>query len=352
VRGHEIEPRHPQGIAARVAYRDRGERPRKPLTQSELAAQQKRILQELRKHTAPGTRTDLKVADTCAKDFAQVERATRLVGQLYGESDRQVEKRLAVVAAAENAPDKDRERFGKLVAYMDRSGRVHQAYAELRRIQVEEAEALPAEAKAEVIAGDFRIEGPAVAGNSVDLVFTDSLYARKFVPLFGDLAAFASRVLVPGGSLITYVGHHTLPEVLPLMTPQHLRYHWSCAAVASEPRRRIVPPLGVATEHHLLLWFTKGKRRTKTVVVDTVKSARGPKITEHEMAQGGPVASYYIERLSRKGSLVCDPFLGSGTTAIAALKAGRSFVGFEIDPETARKAEPRINRVQRVGTAS
>jgi hypothetical protein len=104
VRGHEIEPRHPQGIAARVAYRDRGERPRKPLTQSELAAQQKRILQELRKHTAPGTRTDLKVADTCAKDFAQVERATRLVGQLYGESDRQVEKRLAVVRPPRTPP--------------------------------------------------------------------------------------------------------------------------------------------------------------------------------------------------------------------------------------------------------
>jgi hypothetical protein len=318
---------------------------RKALTQSELAAQQKRILRELREHTAPGTRTDL--ADTSEKDFSEVTRATQLVGRLYGESHKQVEKRLAVVAAAENAPEKDRERFGKLVAYMDRTNRIHQAHAELRRIQIEERETIPGEVTAEVIAGDFRQQGHTVADNSVDLFVTDLPYEREYVPLFGDLARFGARTLIKGGSLICYVGHHTLPEVLPLMTP-HLRFHWSCAAVASEPRRRFVPSLGVATEFHQLLWFTKGKRRSSMVVVDTVKSARGLKITEHEWAQGGPVASYYIQKLSRKGSLVVDPCLGSGTFGIAALKAGRRFVGFEINPETARKAEARIARLQGV----
>jgi hypothetical protein len=42
---------------------------RKPLTQSELAAEQKRILQEIRKHKRPGTRTDL----TPEKGFSEVE---------------------------------------------------------------------------------------------------------------------------------------------------------------------------------------------------------------------------------------------------------------------------------------
>lgn len=43
----------------------------------------------------------------------------------------------------------------------------------------------------------------------------------------------------------------------------------------------------------------------------------------------------FIERLlcnsSKKGDLVCDPFSGSGTTAIACKTHDRNFIGFEID---------------------
>jgi len=99
----------------------------KPLTQSELAIEQRRILAELRKHRAPGTRTDLK--PTSAKDFAQVEnRATKIVGRLFNESDRQVEKRLAIIDAVEAEP----ERFGKLKEDMDRTGRVNGVFKRLK----------------------------------------------------------------------------------------------------------------------------------------------------------------------------------------------------------------------------
>jgi DNA methylase len=315
---------------------------RKGLTQSELATQQRRILEELRKHTAPGTRTDLTDSATSAKSFAQVKRATEIVGRLFSESPRQVEKRLAVVEAAEAEP----ERFGPLVSQMDHTGKINQAYAELRRIQIEESEAIPnngAEANARVIVGDFREQGHAVPDASVDLIFTDPPYAREYVPLFGDLAQFAARVLIEGGSLITYTGHQTLPEVLSLMTP-HLRFHWSCAAILSQ--HRIVREIGVQVGFHQLLWFTKNKRRSKIWVLDCVKSVRGNKITGHEWAQGVDDALYYVKKLSRRNSLIVDPFLGSGTTAIAALQADRRFIGFEIDPETARKAKARIHRTQ------
>ena len=39
-----------------------------------------------------------------------------------------------------------------------------------------------------------------------------------------------------------------------------------------------------------------------------------------------------VRDYSRPGDLVCDPFVGSGTTAIAALSEGRRFVGSEMDP--------------------
>jgi DNA modification methylase len=40
------------------------------------------------------------------------------------------------------------------------------------------------------------------------------------------------------------------------------------------------------------------------------------------------------------------PFLGSGTTAVAAKKLGRHFLGFEINPDYCKIAEDRIAVVQ------
>ena len=42
------------------------------------------------------------------------------------------------------------------------------------------------------------------------------------------------------------------------------------------------------------------------------------------------------------GGVVFDPFMGSGTVAIVALKAGRQFIGIELNPEYAKIAEARI----------
>jgi N6-adenosine-specific RNA methylase IME4 len=136
-------------FALRVEIEENAQR--KPLTQSELAAEQRRILAELRKHKTPGARNDLKT--TPAKDFAQVEakRATKIVGELFNESDRQVEKRFAIVDAAEAEPEK----FGKLLADMDRTGRVNGVY---RRLKIaRQAELIRAEPPPMPRRGPYRV---------------------------------------------------------------------------------------------------------------------------------------------------------------------------------------------------
>jgi len=58
-----------------------------------------------------------------------------------------------------------------------------------------------------------------------------------------------------------------------------------------------------------------------------------------------PFPSNLIERIitSTTANLVLDPFVGSGTTAIAALKHNRSYIGIDISPEYCRMAEERIS---------
>ncbi len=51
-----------------------------------------------------------------------------------------------------------------------------------------------------------------------------------------------------------------------------------------------------------------------------------------------------IERIisSTKAQSILDPFMGSGTTALAAKKLGRDFIGIDISPEYCQMAEKRL----------
>ncbi len=51
-----------------------------------------------------------------------------------------------------------------------------------------------------------------------------------------------------------------------------------------------------------------------------------------------------IQLYTYEGEVVLDPFMGSGQTAIAALKSGRHYVGYEIEEEYVKLAEHRIEQ--------
>jgi len=59
---------------------------------------------------------------------------------------------------------------------------------------------------------------------------------------------------------------------------------------------------------------------------------------------------HLIERLllmsSDEGDLVLDPFVGTGTTAIAAKKLGRKFIGIDIDPKYVEITEKKLAKVE------
>jgi adenine-specific DNA-methyltransferase len=54
-----------------------------------------------------------------------------------------------------------------------------------------------------------------------------------------------------------------------------------------------------------------------------------------------------IDAFSHSGDIVLDPFVGSGTTAVAAKKLGRRYIGIDIEPVYAQQAQERVKHERR-----
>jgi DNA modification methylase len=58
-----------------------------------------------------------------------------------------------------------------------------------------------------------------------------------------------------------------------------------------------------------------------------------PSASDHPTPKPPELAQHFIKLHTQVGDLVLDPFLGGGSTGVAAVKEGRRFIGCEIDPE-------------------
>ena len=96
--------------------------------------------------------------------------------------------------------------------------------------------------------------------------------------------------------------------------------------------------------------ITKGKERTKKTFVLNMERykdniwdcAIAQNKTEHPAVFPESLVSDHILSWSNEGDIVYDPFMGSGTTAIAAKKLGRNYIGSEISPEYCILANSRL----------
>lgn len=65
----------------------------------------------------------------------------------------------------------------------------------------------------------------------------------------------------------------------------------------------------------------------------------------HESQKPVALMQVLIEQSTQKGEIVLDPFMGSGTTCLAARNCGRGYIGFEIDEKYYNIAKRRLTSI-------
>lgn len=192
-----------------------------------------------------------------------------------------------------------------------------------------------------LIVGDFRVAGDVIPDNSVDLIFTDPPYDEDSARLYADLAAFGARVLKQGGICIAYSGQMHLPQIYAGMG-QHLEYMWTCG-IGHSGGATMFRKWRIANMWKPLLVYGKPPITAWWDVSFDDFATGGREKYAHPWQQAVSEAEHYIGAVCPRRGLVCDPFLGGGTSLVAAKRLGMRYVGLEINPGTARAARQRIN---------
>lgn len=158
---------------------------------------------------------------------------------------------------------------------------------------------------------------------------------------------------------VTDIGFGSLPEIL---------WHKPTNSAAKFMGSGMLPPNAYPTlEHEYILLFRKGARRSfepgsprrygsayfweerNEWFSDLWQDITGVDQTLAESVRDRsgafPLAIPYrlVQMFSVYGDTVLDPFLGTGTTSLAALISGRHSVGYEIDPELAGQFPERAS---------
>ena len=175
------------------------------------------------------------------------------------------------------------------------------------------------------------------SGIRPDAVITDPPYPKEFLSVFSELAEGCKLAGVPLVAVMS--GQSYLPEVMQRLC-EHLQYRWTLAYMT---------PGGQAVQQ----WAAKVNTSWKPVILfgdssewfgDVAVSKPNDNDKRfHGWGQSESGMADLVQRLTKPGQLICDPFLGGGTTAVVSLALGRRFVGCDIDPAHVDSARSRVS---------
>lgn len=152
------------------------------------------------------------------------------------------------------------------------------------------------------------------------------------------------RIVKPGGVACLFTDWRQLPVTTDVL--QAGGFVWRGVVPWYKPASR--PQAGRFTAAcEYMVWGSRGGMETDYTapVLPGFFQASSPREREH-ITQKPLDVMRQIVRIAPKGGVVLDPFMGSGTTGVAAVLEGRRFVGSELIETYAEISEKRIRVAQ------
>lgn len=230
-----------------------------------------------------------------------------------------------------------------------------------------------------------------IPDNSVDMTFADppfnlkkkyngykdSLEFKEYIEWCDEWIGEMVRITKPTGSIFV----HNIPMWLSYyvkLLNEHANFkHWIAWHAPTSPMGKSLQPA-----HYGVLFYVKDSKKAKIYEIRMPHERErksdylrkdyggkkaglhpfGPLISdvwtdihrikhnkyrdEHPCQLPVPLLERLILMTTDEGDIVLDPFVGTGTTAVAAKKLGRKYIGFDLDEKYKRISENNLRKIQ------
>jgi adenine-specific DNA-methyltransferase len=191
---------------------------------------------------------------------------------------------------------------------------------------------------------------------SVDCIVTDPPYLCRFQSRDGRTVvnddrddwlepAFTQmyRVLKPNRFVVSFYGWHRVDAFFAAWKAAGFRPvgHLVFAKRYASKERF------VAYTHEAAYLLAKGEPAKPHMMLRDVLQWQYTRNERHPTEKPLMSIMQLIQAFSHPGDIVLDPFVGSGTTAVAAKKLSRRYIGIDIEPVYAQQAQERVRRERR-----
>ncbi len=170
----------------------------------------------------------------------------------------------------------------------------------------------------------------------------DNMDQRGFTEFCRQIFAKCREKTKPEGVIVTFIDWRNLPAMTDAI--QAAGWTWRGIAVWHKPNGR--PSKGrFRSEFEYIVWGSNGPMPFDRGVGCLSGYYRANNVHSKDRVHQTEKPLQLIMDLLEivpQGSTVCDPFMGSGTTAVACLKTGRNYIGFELSKGYHAIAQQRI----------
>jgi site-specific DNA-methyltransferase (adenine-specific) len=180
------------------------------------------------------------------------------------------------------------------------------------------------------------VNSDSVAGNAMEAFSGDSRDARAYGYWVALWVGELQRIVIPGGVVAMFTDWRQLPTTTDAIQAGGMV--WRGVVPWHKPNGRPVQGRW-ANSCEYVVWGTNGPRDLLALdgrALPGFYQESAPREREH-------ITQKPLVKIVPEGATVLDPFMGSGTTGVAALLEGRNFIGVEMTDHYHAVAERRLN---------